>query len=211
MIKYSIPWWKTSLGKEEAQRIEKAVLSRCITQGPLTEKLEKKIAELLDVPYVVLTINGSAALLMALAACDIKPQDEVVVPNFTFIATAQAPLFLGAKIKLVDVEQTRPVIDIKEIRKSITKKTKVIIPVHVNGRSADMNLINKIAAEHNLRVIEDSVQSLCSQNEFGYLGTQSDIGVFSLGITKFITAGMGGFLVTRNKKLFNKLRKIRNH
>jgi len=209
--KYLIPWWKTNLGKSEIEKVKKAILNRYVTQGVLTEKLERRLAKLLNIPYIVLTTNGSTALLMALVALGIKPGDEVIIPGLTFIATAQAPLLLGAKVKLVDVGRKRPLIDVERLEEAITSKTKVIIPVHLNGRAADIKNIKRIAAKHSLKVIEDAVQALCSKNSSGYLGTQSDIGVFSLGITKLITAGQGGFVATKDKNIFKRLKKIRNH
>ena len=209
--KHLIPWWKTNLGKSETAKVKEVILNRYITQGVITEKLEKRLAKLLNIPYVVLTTNGSTALLMALVALGIKPGDEVIIPGLTFVATAQAPLLLGAKVKLVDVECKRPLIDVKRIEEAITPKTKVIIPVHLNGRAADVKNIKKIAAKYSLKVVEDAVQALCSQNSYGYLGTQSDIGAFSLGVTKLITAGQGGFVVTKDKNIFKMLKKIRNH
>lgn len=210
MRKYPIPWWKTNLGKNEIKKIEQSILAGHTTQGPVVEKLEEYLAKLLDVPYALLTINGSAALLMALLAFEIKAGDEIIVPNLTFIATAQAPLLLGAKIKLVDVECSRPLLDIKQVKKAITRKTKAIIPVHLNGRAAEIESLYRLGEKHNIRVIEDAAQALCSQNSSGYLGTQSDIGVFSLGITKLITTVQGGLVVTRKKALFERLKNIRD-
>ena len=91
--KHLIPWWKTNLGKSETAKVKEVILNRYITQGVITEKLEKRLAKLLNIPYVVLTTNGSTALLMALVALGIKPGDEVIIPGLTFVATAQAPTF----------------------------------------------------------------------------------------------------------------------
>jgi len=211
MSNHLIPWWKINFEKDDSKAIKKSLEDRLITQGQLTERLEQRFAELLGVPFVLLSINGSAALLMALMACGIEPGDEVIVPNLTFIATAQAPLLLGAKIKLVGVESERPVLDVKKVEAAITSRTKAIIPVHSNGRAVDMTSINKIAAKYKIKVIEDAAQALFSKNSFGYLGTQSDVGVFSLGVTKLITTIQGGIIVTKNKELFKRLKKIRNH
>ena len=210
-IEKVISWWKINLGKDEVKNIKGAISNRYVTQGVLTEKLERHLAEILNVPYVVLTTNGSSALLMALIALGIKPGDEVIIPDLTFVATAQAPLLLGAKVRLIDVKPRKPVIDVNKIEEAITSKTKVIIPVHLNGRAADIKNINKIAAKYNLKVIEDCAQAFCSKNSFGYFGTQSDVGVFSLGIAKLITTIQGGFLATRDESLFKRLKKIRNH
>jgi dTDP-4-amino-4,6-dideoxygalactose transaminase len=206
-----IPWWNTEFEAEEIKRVKEAMSNRLITQGSLTEELESRLANLLNIPYVVLTTSGSSALLMTLIAFGIKPGDEVIVPNFTFMATAQAPLLLGAKVKLVDIESDKPVMDIGKFEEAITSRTKAVIPVHLNGRAADIVSINKIAKRKNIIVIEDSVQALCSRNEKGFLGGQSNAGIFSLGVTKLITSGQGGFVATKDSDIFNKLRKIRNH
>ena len=210
MNEHTIPWWRTDLGKHEIAAIENAVFNHCITQGPITEDLEKCLGEFLGVPYVLLTTSGSIALLMALMACDVKPGDEVIVPACTFMATFQAPLLLGAKVKLVDVEPSDSVMTAEGIKKAITSRTKVIIPVHLNGRCSDVGNIKKLAAHWGLKVVEDSAQALYSRNTVGYLGTQSDIGVFSTGITKLITTVRGGFVITKKRKIFENLKKIRN-
>jgi len=151
------------------------------------------------------------ALTLALMGLEVGPGDEVIVPNRTWIATAHAPLMLGAKVILVDVEHNRPIIDCSKIAKLITKRTKAIIPVHMNGRSANMEAINKIAGEYGISVIEDAAQAFGSKNINGFLGTQSTIGIFSLSLTKIISTGQGGFLVTNNDNVANKLRAIRTH
>lgn len=206
-----IPWWKVSLGQKEAKRAEASIIKGSIVQGEVTKELERRLAEFLDVPYVVLATNGSAALLMALIVLGIKAGDEVIIPDLTFVATAQAPLLLGVKVKLVDVDSKQGLISPNKIEEAITPKTKAIIPVHLNGRAADIEKINRLAAKYNLNVIEDAVQAFGSKNSAGYLGTQSNVGIFSLGVTKLVTAVQGGFLATKSKRIFEKLKKIRNH
>lgn len=206
-----ISWWRTSFGEEEIEKLRQAVLNEHISAGPVTEEFEKKLAQILHVPYVAVTTSGSAALLLALMALGIKRDDEVIVPNRTWIATAHAALMIGAKVVLVDVQADIPVMDVSQIRKKITSRTKAIIPVHLNGRSVDMSKINKIAKEYGLYVVEDAAQAFYSKNMKGFLGTQSDVGCFSLGVTKVISTGQGGFLVTRDKKIYEKIKFVRNH
>jgi len=206
-----IPWWNIFFGEPELRKLNTSVYEKKISQGAVTEEFEKKFSEILDIPYAVATTSGSVALLMSLMALEIGRNDEVIIPNRTWIATAHAALFLGAKIILVDVNFDIPTIDVKQITKYITPRTKAIIPVHLNGRSADLIAINNIAREHGLFVIEDACQAMFSRNFNGYLGTQSDIGCFSLGITKLISTGQGGIIVTKNKELYEKLKLIRNH
>jgi dTDP-4-amino-4,6-dideoxygalactose transaminase len=206
-----ISWWRTSIGEDEVRSLLNAISHEHLGQGPVVAELERKIGEALGVPYVVLTTSGSVALLLAVMALDIERGDEVIVPNRTWIATAHAPLMVGAKVVIIDVSPDIPVMDASLIRKKINSRTKVIMPVHLNGRADDMDEINTIAKEYGLKVIEDVAQAMFSKNQAGLLGTQSDMGCFSLGVAKLITTGQGGFVVTRDKDIYEKLVLIRNH
>ena len=148
---------------------------------------------------------------MSLWSLGIGPGDEVIVPNRTWIATAHAPLLLGASVKLVDVEPGRPIMNAGLVERAITERTKVIIPVHTCGRSADMRVINEIARRHGLIVIEDAAQALGSRNLDGFLGTQSDMGCFSFSVAKIISTGQGGFIATKNEETYRKLIAMRTH
>lgn len=207
----NITWWRTEFGQQEIRNITDAINSEHISQGVITAEFEARLSKALEVPYVVVTTSGSMALLMALMALGVGPGDEVIVPNRTWIATAHAPLMLGAKVVLVDVKSDLPVMDVYQIKKKITQKTKVIMPVHLGGRSVDMEEIRAISKEYGLAVVEDAAQALFSKNKFGYLGTQSDIGCFSLSVAKLISTGQGGFTVTKDKAIYDKLKSIRSH
>jgi len=206
-----ISWWRTAFGDEEIAKITDAIHHEHLSMGPVTADFEQAIADKLGVPYVVATTSGSMAMLMALMAAGIKPGDEVIVPNRTWIATAHAPLLLGAKVVLVDVEPDRPIIDATKIEEKITARTKAIMPVHLNGRSAAMREVNQIAQKHGLKVIEDAAQAFCSRNKDGQLGAQSFAGCFSLSVAKIISTGQGGFIVTRDKSTYEKLVLMRTH
>jgi dTDP-4-amino-4,6-dideoxygalactose transaminase len=206
-----VAWWKTNFGQSEIDLVVQAFQSKNISQGEVTKQLENELSSMLNVPYVVAVSSGSAALAMALMALGVSKGDEVIVPNRTWIATAHAVYLLGAEPVLADVEITRPIIDVNKIEKLISRNTKAIIPVHLNGRSADMGGIKRIARKYNLNVVEDAAQALGSKNSYGYLGTQSDVGCFSLSITKIISTGQGGFVVTGDEELGKKLRAIRTH
>jgi len=206
-----IAWWRTEFGKSELQAVIKAFEAENISQGEVTRELEQRLSVLLKVPHVIAVSNGSAALTMALMALGVSAGDEVIMPNRTWIATAHAVHILGAKVVLVDVEDSRPIIDVNKIETVISNKTKVIIPVHLNGRSANMVVLNEIAKRNGLNVVEDAAQALFSKNQDSYLGTQSDIGCFSLSVTKLISTGQGGFVVTKNDDLAVKLRAMRTH
>ena len=208
---YHISWWHTSFGEEEIQHIAKSIRNGNVSQGKVTVQFERELAEFLEVDHVITVSSGTTALLMALMAIGVVPGDEVIMPNRTWIATAHAVHILGAKVVLVDVEPNRPIIDVTSIEQAITSKTKAIIPVHMNGRSANMRSIRKIARKYKIHVIEDAAQAIGSCNKQGYLGTQSDIGCFSLSVAKTISTGQGGFAVTSNKRLASKMRAIRTH
>jgi len=206
-----ISWWRTDFGEEEVNKVADSIRQEHLSQGPVTVEFERQVADFLNIPYVVATTSGSVALLMSLWVLGVGPGDEVIVPNRTWIATAHAPLLLGAKVKLVDVEPGRPVIDVSLIEERISEKTKAIIPVHMNGRAADMHKIKAIASKHNLYVIEDAAQAIGSRNQDGFLGTQADIGCFSLSVAKTISTGQGGFLVTYNENIAQRLMAMRTH
>lgn len=210
-LKQPISWWRTDLSEAEAASAARAIREEHLSQGPVVSEFEARLAEYLGVPYVVATTSGSMSLLMALWTLGVGPGDEVIVPNRTWIATAHAAVLLGAKVRLVDVEKDRPIIDPDGIEEAITTRTKAIIPVHLNGRSADMREINRIAHKHGLRVVEDAAQALGSRNCDGLLGTQSDLGCFSLSVAKIITTGQGGFVATRDRTLYEKMIALRMH
>jgi dTDP-4-amino-4,6-dideoxygalactose transaminase len=179
--------------------------------GSVTEELEHRIGEALDVPYVVATSSGSIALLMSMMALGIKAGDEVIIPNRTWIATAHAPMILGAKPVLVDVLPDRPIMDTSLIREKINSKTKAIIPVQLCGCAVYMEEVWEIDKEYNLAVVEDTAQGLFSKYNGKYMGTQSDIGCFSMAVSKLVSSGQGGFAVTKDKELYEQMRLIRTH
>ena len=206
-----IPWWRTSFGEDEARSLAASISAEHISQGPVTAEFERRIGEALDVPYAVVTTSGSVALLMALMALGIGRGDEVIVPNRTWIATAHAAMMLGAEVVLVDVLAELPVMDMSRVREKITSRTKAIMPVHLDGRAVDMDAIHEVSEEHGLKVVEDACQAFFSRNGAGFLGTRSDAGCFSLGVTKLISTGQGGVVVTRDEETYEKLKMVRNN
>ena len=206
-----ISWWRTSFGDREVEKLRESVQKECIGQGLVTEEFEEEISLALNVPFVVATTNGSAALYMALLSLGIGHGDEVIIPNRTWIASANAILLTGAKVVLVDVRSDLPLIDVAQIQSKITTQTKALMPVHLNGRSADMQGIQRLAEKFGIPIIEDACQAFFLSNFNGYLGTQSDVGCFSLGLTKLVSTGQGGFVVTKNRDVYERLKCIRNH
>ncbi len=206
-----IPWWNTELGEKEQAEMIRAFTERRFTISRSVARVEELFSALLSVPYTILTNSGSSALLMALLSLDLKEDDEVIVPAITWIATAQAPALLKAKVCICDSRSDMPTMDVDHLQTLVTKKTKAIIPVHVNGRCCDLKRIQKLAASVGAYVIEDACKAMFSKNESGYLGTIGEIGCFSLGMISPVSVGYGGLIVTKNIELYTKLKKIRDH
>jgi len=206
-----IPWWRIELGENEIEAVAAAIRDRHINQGPLCRQFEEQLAEQLGVPHAVTCCNGSSALYLALAACGVEANDEVIMPALSYIATAHAVLLRGAVPRLVDVRPDRPLIDPAKIDEAVTPRTRAIVVVHLNGAACDMAAIKAIATRHQLRVIEDAAQAFGSAGPFGPLGTLGDAGCFSLSMAKLMTTGEGGFAVTRNADTHQQILKIRNH
>jgi dTDP-4-amino-4,6-dideoxygalactose transaminase len=137
--------------------------------------------------------------------------DTVIIPDLTFIGTASAVRLAGADPILADIDPHTFVLDTEDAAKKLKRTTKAILPVHLNGRSADMRAIRALAKEKGLAVIEDAAEAIASKNKAGYLGTQSDAGCFSLAPTKIITSGQGGFVLTDRKDIFENLIRLKDH
>jgi perosamine synthetase len=210
-VDITVPWWRTQLGDEEASAAADAVTRGKLSQGSITADLEARFAETLDVPYVTMTTSGTVALVMALVAAGVKAEDEVIVPDRTFIATAHAPQLLGARVRLADTGPNQPLMDPASVEKKITEATKAIIPVHLNGAACDMHRLADIAERHGLVLIEDAAQALFSRSGNRSLGTFGRFGCFSLGVTKLMTSGQGGFVIAHDEKDHQRLQFMRSH
>ena len=186
-----IPWWMPKVEKEDSEFVKKALDANFVNEGPLTAELEKQIANLVGAKYATATTSGTAAIFLSLKALGIGHGDEVIVPDVTFIATANAVDLCGAKPILVDINPKDLTISIDAIKKTITSKTKAIVPVHVTGRGADMAAITEIAEKHGLFVVEDAAEALTSKQGNQYLGTFGDLGCFSFSANKTISTGEG--------------------
>lgn len=191
-LQNEVPWWRTALGPEEIEMVVESIRAEHISGGPVTAQLEQAIGATLGVPYVVCTTSGSMALTLAMMILGVGHGDEVIVPNRTFMATAHAALMLGAKIRLVDVRPDIPAMDTDQLEAAVTPRTKAIVAVHLNGRATDMKAVNEIARRHGVAVVEDAAQAFLSKTRRGWLGAQSDLGCYSLGMTKLVSTGQGG-------------------
>ena len=174
-------------------------------EGPLTKIFENKIKKVLNVKYVIATTSGTAALYLALKANNIGYGDEVIIPNITFPATANAVHMTGAKVVLVDISKKNLLIDPISLKKKISKKTKAIIPVHISGRGGNIREIMKISRSKKIKVIEDAAEAFGSKNGNQSLGSFGICGCFSFAPNKIMTTGQGGLIITNDKKIYTKI------
>jgi len=202
---------KDEINEVHAVLTEKSLTSAANIGGKRVQEFEQLLTSYVKTKYSVAVNSGTAALQAALYALDIKHGDEVLLPSFTFVATANAVLSVGAKPIFVDIRPENYTIDPIDLKKKITKKSKVIMPVHLYGNFSYMDEISEIADKHNLEIIEDACQSLGTSYKKKQSGTFSKMGCYSLYAAKVMTSGEGGAIVTDDKNLFEKLRKIRNH
>lgn len=207
MIKIAHPL----INGEEISAVTRVLRSGKLAQGHYVEKLERQFSELCDTSYGVATNNGTSALHSALYAVGIEPGDEVITTPFTFVATANAILMIGAIPIFVDIDKKTYTIDPFQIEKNITRKTKAIIAVNLYGQPANFAEINTIAKKYKLIVIEDAAQSIGATYKKKMSGNLADIGCFSFYATKNITCGEGGMIVTNNKDYCLRARSFRNH
>lgn len=202
--------FKPFLGKEEYENIKECFESNWITEGPKAKEFCDKLLELIGAKYGVFANNGTLSLYLGLKALGIKEGDEVLVPNFTFIASANAVIMAGGKPIFVDVDKDTMHLNINRCKELVTKKTKAIMPVHIYGTAANMKELMSFAKEHKLKVIEDAAQAIGVKWDGQHCGTFGDIGSFSFFADKTITTGEGGFLVTNDENIYKRLLYLRN-
>jgi perosamine synthetase len=200
-----IPWWNLNLGKRPLKFFFYAYKNRFLSNGPVSLDFQKKLEKFLNVKHAALTTSGSTSLLIALKVLGIKEGDEIIVPARTFQATAHAAFFLGATLRCAEVDPVRGLITASTIIPLINEKTKAVIVVHLNGRAVDMDPVLNLAKEKNLYVIEDAAQAFGSVHKGKLLGSMGDIGCFSFGVTKFLTMGQGGAIVTNDNEHAKKI------
>ena len=212
MIPINQPW----IGEEEKSEVLKVLDESVLTSaakegGKRVQDLEHLLKDYLNVKNVVSVNSGTAALYSALLALGIGQGDEVLLPSFTFVATANSLVAAGAKPVFVDINREDYTIDITDLKTKITKKSKAIIPVHLYGHPADMDEISEVAHAHSIEIIEDACQSLGSLYKNTQTGTLGKLGCFSFYASKVLTAGEGGAVATNDDNLANKIKMIRNH
>jgi dTDP-4-amino-4,6-dideoxygalactose transaminase len=202
-----------SLKKQLDQAVSRIIESQHFILGPEVEKMEKEFCEYLKCKHAVGVSSGTDALLLALMAIDLKPGDEVIVPTYSFFATAGVVSRLNAVPVFADIDPVSFNINVDTFREKITPKTKAVIPVHLFGQSAAMEKLMRVAKDNNLMVIEDAAQAIGTQYKDGsFVGTIGDIGCFSFFPSKNLGGyGDGGLVTTNNDELANVIRIKRVH
>lgn len=201
------PW----IGKEEEQALIAYLRSGgWLTEYKKTQEFEKTIARYVGSKYASVVNNGTVSLFVSLMALGVGKGDEVLVPDLTMIASANAIILAGATPVLVDIDQNNLCLSLEKAGKALTRKTKAMMFVSLNGRSPDMKSVVSFCKKYKLYLIEDTAQSLGSSWQGKHLGTFGIIGSFSFSVPKIITTGQGGALVTDDDKLIGKIRKIKD-
>lgn len=210
-IPFSKPFFTDKDITEINARIKRILRSGILTSGPTVQQFEKNFAELIGTKKAVGLNSGTAALHSVLLAFGIKNGDEVIVPSNTFVATANAVLYMGAKPVFADSDPDTFNISPNEISRKITKKTKAVIVVHLGGNPCDIKEINDIVEEHNLLLIEDCAHAHGAKYKDSNCGALGVAGCFSFYPTKIATTAEGGIVTTDNEAIAEKINIIRNH
>jgi len=212
MMKWKIPLFDLDYSSKEVLAVTKVLRKRWLTMGEKVEEFEKVMAKFVKARYAVALSSGTAALHLALKSLNLKSGDEVLVPALTFVASANAVLYCGAKPVFVDSTSLDDFnISVTDVERKISSKTKGLIVVHYGGFLADMDNINKLAKKYGLFVIEDSAHSIGTKYNSKMAGTLGDIGCFSFFSNKNLATGEGGMAVTDDKGLASKIRLLRSH
>lgn len=210
-MKQKIPQVCPYFTNDEIKEVADSLKNAWVTEGPKSKEFLQEVLKMTGAKYGVLAPNGTLSLYMALMVLGIGKGDEVIVPDFTMIASSNAVYLTGATPVFVDVSLADLNIDPDLIEKSITSKTRAIMPVHIYGHATDMDKIKKISKKHNLLMVEDACQGLGLYYRGKHVGTFGELGCFSFFADKTITTGgEGGAVITNNKELYEKLLYFRN-
>jgi len=214
-LKRLIPINAPQIGEEEIEAVVKVLKSGILTHslgaGPVVTKFEKEFANFANTKHAIAVNTGTAALHVAVLAANVKPGEEVILPSFTFVATAEAVVIAGAKPVFVDIDPKTYNILPKKIEEAITRKTKAVIPVDLYGLPADLQPIKEIAEKHGLIVIEDAAQAHGATYKEKPAGFFADVACWSLYASKNMTTGEGGVITTSNDEMTDQMRLIRSH
>jgi dTDP-4-amino-4,6-dideoxygalactose transaminase len=202
-MNYNIPLIKPFMTQEIKDYVLEVLDSGYLTEGPVTREFEQSLREYLGCRNLVAVTSATTGLEMALRALGVGPGDEVIVPDYTYPATASVVPLVGAKAIIVDVDKETMLIDYDAIENAISEKTKAIIPVSLFGFPLDYHRLNQIKEKYDLYIVEDAACSIGAEFNGVKLGNQADITIFSLHPRKFITTGEGGIVCSNNDELGN--------
>jgi len=207
LIRVSAPY----IDDHDIEAVVRVLKSGWLAHGPVVEEFERMFAQYIGVGKAIAVSNGTVALELSLRALGVRPGDEVIVPSFTFIATANAALFLGARPVFCDIDLETFTIDPRCVEEKIGRRTRAIIPVHLYGHPADMEPIMRISRDYDVHVIEDSAQAHGALYRGSRCGSIGDAGVFSFYATKNMTTGEGGMVTTNRDDIARSIELLRNH
>jgi|TARA_B110000238_G_scaffold200601_1_gene251359 perosamine synthetase len=210
-MKHFIPLASPDIRNEDVESVSQVLHSGNLVQGKQIELLEKKLADYLGVPHCIMLSNGTSSLHLSLIALGIGKGDEVIVPAFSYIATANSVELTGANPVFVDIDIDTFNIKSGSVENAITKNTKAIMIVHEFGLTADIRKIKQICEKHKLPLIEDAACALGAKDEGVFAGTSGIAGSFSFHPRKAITSGEGGAVVTKDNNFASLIRTLRNH
>ena len=206
-----IPISKPYLTKDEAQQAYDTILSGWITQGPKVSEFEKNIADYVGTKYAVAVSNCTTALHLAMLVSEITSGDEVICPSLSYIASANAIKYVNAIPVFAEINPISYNLDIEDVERKITAKTKAILLVHQIGMPADIDAFSSLAKKYNLKIIEDAACAVGSMYKGKKIGSHSDLVCFSLHPRKVITTGDGGFITTNREDYYERLKLLRQH
>lgn len=202
---YKYPVYQPSLKGNERKYVNDCIDTNWLSwQGKYVKEFEQGFAAYIGTGYATTTSNATVALHLALVALGIGPEDEVIVPTLTYVASVNAIVYCGAKPVFVDSLPDTWQIDPADVRKKITPKTKAIMAVHIYGHPCEMDELQSIAGEHELFLVEDAAEAFGSKYKGKYTGTFGDVSIFSFFGNKTITTGEGGMVVTNNKTIYDR-------
>lgn len=209
---WKIPLFKMYWDKDDIESVNSAIKSGMSwAAGPDVQEFEHEIAQYIGSKYCLTFNSGTSALHAVLLAHGIGKNDEVIVPSFTFISTANAPLFVGAKPVFADIEERMYGLDPEDVNERITKKTRAILPVHYGGNPCKIRELREIADDHNLLLIEDAAEAFGAKIKNKMVGSFGESAMMSFCQNKIITTGEGGAIVTDSRDVFEKMKLVRSH
>lgn len=206
-----LAYGKQQIDDQDIERVVQVLKSEYLTTGPAVQEFEQKVADYVNAKYAVAVSNGTAALHVALFGCGIEAGDEVIVTPMTFAASSNAILYMGAVPVFADIDPSTYNLDVRDVERKITDKTKAIVVVDFAGQPVDIEEFRSLANKYNLKLVQDSAHSLGSTYGGEKIGSLADVTTFSFHPVKPITTGEGGMIVTNNEGIYKRMMMFRTH